>query len=88
MKLKIKIKFKHVFRYIYILMIMINLGLIYYTYGFYKENVYPSLTFNEDYIESRAKYNTGDINLDKFNRVIRKIEYQGDRAEISKNIFN
>ena len=87
--MKLKISYKNNLRAIYGIIIIINIFIITYTYNFAKKNIYGAIAVDEDIIASRVQKNIEDINMDKFNNIILKLEKKSklEKIENIKNIF-
>ena len=69
---KIKFNQKLIFKYIYIIFIIINLLLIFY--NFFNEHVYSAIVVDQNLIETQARQSMEDVNIDKFNNIIKVVE--------------
>ena len=73
MKLKIKFSIKHIFRYVYILLILTNFVALYFAVNFAKKYVYQAIVLDRNEL-IQASRGAGDISVDKFEEVIKKID--------------
>ncbi len=73
MKLKIKFTIRHIFRYIYILLILTNFVALYFAVNFAKKYVYQAIVLDQNEL-IQASRGAGDINVAKFEEIIKKIE--------------
>ena len=71
---KLKFNIKNSFLYAYIAVLLLNIVSLYFVYTFIKANVYDTIFLDESIIEAQATRGVGDINLEKFNRVVDNIE--------------
>ena len=74
MKLKIKPNTSNIFLTIYILIIIFNLIIFFYFFYFIKNNVTKAIYVDHNYLLSQNQNSTSDINMDKFNIIIKNIE--------------
>jgi hypothetical protein len=74
MKLKLKTDSQSIFRFFFIALIVANLGLMLYLGDFIKKYVYGAIVPDTDFLEYAAQRGSGDINVDKFNQIIEKLE--------------
>lgn len=73
MKLKIKFTIKHIFRYLYILLILTNFVILYFAVTFTKKYVYQAVFMDRNEL-IEASRGAGDLNVEKFEEIIKKIE--------------
>ena len=73
MKFKIKFTIKHVFRYLYVFLILANFVVLYFIVNFAKEYVYQAIIMDQNEL-MQASRGVGDINVEKFEAIIKKIE--------------
>ena len=90
MKLKITLKNKHIIRYLYILIILINIILLFFLFSFMKKNVYYAIVPNEDLSVFASKNYAGDIDIKKFEDIIKLIEKKSIKNDLDniENIFD
>jgi len=88
--MKLKISYKNKIKTIYGIIIIINIFTIFYIYNFTKKNIYGAIAIDEAIITSRVQKNIEDINIDRFNNIILKLEKKSKFKKIEKikNIFN
>ena len=88
--MKLKISYKNNIKIIYGVIIIINIFGIFYTYNFTKKNIYGAIVVDEVVIASRVQKNIEDININKFDNIILKLEEKSklEKIENIKNIFN
>ncbi len=89
MKFKINFEYKNIFNYIIIIIIILNLISIFYLYNFLRKNLYDAITYQVDPTIPSSILSKDNINIDKFNNVINRIENKQkpkDRPNV-KNIF-
>ncbi|MCD4761595.1 hypothetical protein K8R32_01410 [bacterium] len=81
---------KKIFQYTYILIILINFVCIYYLYTFTNKFVYQTFFTNREYLISQGSKSSDDINLNKFDTIINKINKKSliDKSEKIPDIFN
>ncbi len=85
--MKLKISYKNNIKIIYGIIIIINIFIIFYIYNFTKKNIYGAIVVDEAVIMSRVQKNIEDINIDRFNNIILKLEKKS-KVEKIKNIIN
>ncbi len=73
MKFKIKFTIRHVFRYLYVFLILANFVVLYFIVNFAKEYVYQAIIMDQNEL-MQASRGVGDINVEKFEAIIKKIE--------------
>ncbi|MCK5061218.1 hypothetical protein KAR28_01550 [Candidatus Parcubacteria bacterium] len=73
MKFKIKFTIRHVFRYLYVFLILANFVVLYSIVNFAKEYVYQAIIMDQNEL-MQASRGVGDINVEKFEAIIKKIE--------------
>jgi len=88
--MKLKISYKNYIKIIYGIIIIINIFTIFYIYNFTKKNIYGAIAIDEAIIASRVQKNIEDININRFNNIILKLEEKSklEKIENIKNIFN
>lgn len=85
MKLKLKINTKNIFLSIYILFLIVNLILVFYLYGFLKKYVYYAYFPERDQSLILVPARQTDINMEKFESVIKNLENKTNSTEFSRN---
>ena len=73
MKFKMKFTIRHVFRYLYVFLILANFVVLYFIVNFAKEYVYQAIIMDQNEL-MQASRGVGDINVEKFEAIIKKIE--------------
>jgi hypothetical protein len=73
-KFKLKLNQVSIFKYIYIIFIIINLFIIFYLYNFFNENLYSAIVVDQSLIEAQARQSMEDVNIEKFNNIIKIVE--------------
>ena len=72
-KISIKFSIKNIFRIIYSILFILNIVSLFMLYNFFNDYIYNTIAFDENnaiYLSTKKD----DINLNKFNDVIEKIE--------------
>lgn len=90
MKYKLKLDYKNFFKYGLAVILLINCLAGYYFYKFFKKNVYDTIYFKNISNQNSAS-NATDINIEKFESIINKIENKGNQSQPTinvKDIFN
>ena len=89
MSLKFKINSRKIINFSYIVIVVSNLILLFLLVKFIKEQVYSTYFVDEEYLQSQKLKAESDLNIDKFNEVIGKIEDKQRPKELSdiKNVF-
>lgn len=90
MDYKKKLTPKKAFKYSYILIILINFICIYYLYVFIDKYIYQTFFTNREYLISQGNKSSNDINLNKFDAIISKINKKSlpNRSDEIPDIFN
>ena len=77
-----------IFKLLYLLLILLTIGGLALSYFFIKNNVYSSINFDASEHDT-ALSKTNDIDMERFNNVIKKIDAKNVKKGIKiENIFN
>lgn len=84
-----KLNRKNIICYSYILIILINIISSCYLYLFMEKYVYQVIASNENLSVSKNSISSGDIDMNKFENIIQKIEKKSKQNNIENinNIF-
>ena len=83
-----QISSENIFKYIYLALLLSIIGSIIFSYFFIYDNVYLSINFDESKYDA-ALSKTGDIDMNKFNKVIEQIDTRNVKKNINiQDIFN
>lgn len=90
MNIKIKLSQKNIFRYVYLILIILNLITILVVFRFINTYVYETLTIDRSTLVSEQSVLTGDVNMDQFDEIYKRIADKENRKEINsaRDIFN
>jgi len=72
---------KKIRSYFYIALLIANIVILFYSYLFIKNNIYYSFNFDESNFPKNLR-SINDVNMDKFDKVIKKI----DEKKISQTL--
>ena len=89
MKIKNKLNAKNIFKAILVIVFLSNIFFIYKTYMFIDEYIYKTLVPDGNYNIPQSSVSSGDINMDKFDNVIIRLEKKSIKTDLSntKKIF-
>lgn len=73
MKKIIKFDYANIMFITKVLILALNFLLIYFMYNFYKEQVIAAIVVDDAYLATQSKQIKDDINLDKFNETVDKL---------------
>ena len=85
MKYKFKFTTRKIFKIIFILLFCVNLVTLFYSYTFIKSQVFSTMFMSREELLKQSNIKVEDIDLDKFNKVIEKIDNK-QKLEDIKNI--
>ena len=71
---KIKISYNKIFRYLTLLLIFVSIITIVFVGYFLYKNFYQTITQSDEILNLRREVALEDINMDKFEKIIKKIE--------------